>query len=221
MNFINRILPALCLIGIVSGMSTQIYAQVTVKSLGLNVGYYSPEMDYWNDIALPTWDEQFKGSISGNFIIEVLLADPVSARLDVGYYKEELSQSGIPHGTDTRTDDISIQMIPATFSMIGRIHPVSTEPLEFFGGAGLGVNLITMKYTRTMTVGGTDDDLSGRNYLVYFITGLDYPVMANFGLGLEFRYVWGTYKQLLGTEGLSAKVSVNGPQGFLSLKYLF
>lgn len=221
MNFINRILLTLCVLGIVSAAATQINAQVKVTSLGVNVGYYSPKMDYWNDIALSSWDEQLSGNISGNVILEVYLADPVSARLDVGYYKTDQSQSDIPYGDGTRTDEISIQMMPATFSLLGRIHPLSIEPLEFYGGLGVGVNLITMKYTRTLPEGTTEDEVDGRSYLAYLAAGLDYPVMSSLALGLEFRYVWGQYKQLVGENELSANVSVKGPQGFFSIKFLF
>jgi opacity protein-like surface antigen len=219
MNLINRILLTLCFLGIVT--VTQTMAQVKVSSLGINVGYYTPEMDYWNDNALSGWDNQFSGSISGNVLLEVYLSDPVSARIDAGYYKEDITQSGIPYGNTTRTDKIEIQMIPVTFSLIGRIHPANIEPLEFYGGAGIGVNFITMKYTRDLPDGQIVDEPDGRNYLAYFTAGLDYPVMANLGLGLEFRYIWGTYKQLLGDAGLSENVSINGPQGLFSIKYLF
>ena len=78
-----------------------------------------------------------------------------------------------------------------------------------------------MKYTRELPTGTIVDEPDGRNYLAYFTAGLDYPVMANLGLGLEFRYVWGTYKQMIGDAGLSENVSVDGPQLFFSLKFLF
>ncbi len=221
MNLLNRILLTMCVIGILSVTTSEINAQVEVKSLGLNIGYYSPKMDYWNDNALSGWDNQFSGTLSGNVLLEVYLADPVSARIDAGYYKEDLSQSGIPYGTTTRTEEISIQMIPVTFSLIGRIHPANTAPLEFYGGAGVGVNFITMKYTRELPSGQIIDEPDGRNYLAYFTAGLDYPVMTNLGLGLEFRYVWGTYKQLIGDAGLSEDVSIDGPQVFFSAKFLF
>jgi hypothetical protein len=221
MNFINKVFLTLCIIGIVSVSNSDIIAQVKVKSLGVNVGYYSPQMDYWNDNALASWDNQFSGTLSGNVLLEVYLADPVSARIDAGYYKEDLTQSGIPYGNSTRTDKISIQMIPVTFSLIGRIHPENTQPLEFYGGGGIGVNLITMKYTRDLPSGEIIDEPDGRNYIAYFVAGLDYPVITNLGLGLELRYVWGTYKQLIGDAGLSENVSIDGPQAFFSIKFLF
>ena len=221
MILINRILLTLCIIGILSVTASDSYAQVKVKSLALNIGYYSPKMDYWNDNALASWDNQFSGTLSGNVLLEIYLADPVSARIDAGYYNDELTQSGIPYGSGSRTDKISIQMIPITFSLIGRIHPENTAPLEFYGGGGLGVNLITMKYTRDLPSGQIIDEPDGRNYLAYFTAGLDYPVITNLGLGLEFRYAWGTYKQLIGNAGLSEDVSIDGPQIFFSIKFLF
>ena len=88
----------------------------------------------------------------------------------------------------------------------------------------MGVNFITMKYTRTPSSGGTVvDEPDGRNFLVYFAAGMDYPVIPNLGLGIEFRYVWGSYNQILSGvgDGLTANVSVDGPQVYFTMKYLF
>ncbi|MGD8782625.1 MAG: outer membrane beta-barrel protein [Ignavibacteria bacterium] len=202
-------------------LSCQLSAQIKVKSIGLNLGYYEPELDYWNDVALSTWDDQFSGGFNGLVNLEVNVVTPVSVRFNVGYWSQEVEQPGIEFGDVSRTDRISIQLIPITLDAIARTN-VLLPSLEIFGGAGAGTNFVSQNYEREIPdMGTTEDKSNGRDFITYVLGGVDYNVLSNLALGMEFRYNWADYEQKINNNQGSVDVKIDGPQILFTLKYLY
>lgn len=195
-------------------------AQVGIKSVGVNGGLYFPSMDYWKNNALAAWDESFGGGPFANLNVEINIVNPVSTRVGIGYWSQSLTQTDIPWGTSTRTDKITVQFLPISFDVLARIPIHSIEPLGIYGGIGLGINLVSMEYTRTTPLGVMTDKPTGRDYITYLLAGVDYRFNRNFAVGTEFKYIFGKYVQEMGIPVVSNDVSIDGPAALITFKYI-
>ncbi len=223
MKVIYKMLSVFLLVSFIFCVNSQVEAQVHVRSLDLGPGYYSPEMDYWNDAAISNWVNKFGVGFYGNLGLEIAIIKPISARINVGYWQGSASQSNFSYGDETYNEEIKTQLIPVTIDAIGRFG-FEGNKLVLFLGAGGGMNYVTTKHTRIFSSSGNfESDLNGRDHVFYGLAGFDIPVGDDFAIGVELRYVWGKYKQNIdiGTNTIGADVSINGPQIFSAFKYLF
>ncbi len=206
------------------GMSAPAFAQVGIHSVGINIGSYTPSMDYWNDNALTTWGSKFGGSLYGNLNVEVSLIKVLGLRVGVGYWNQELTESGIQYGSELRNDKIAVQFIPLNFDVIFRSPLEMSSEFGLYGGIGTGINFISMDYTISIpSLGENVQSHSGRNTIFHLIMGADYKIMNNLAVGAEFKYIFAKYAQdvLVETNLRQEDVSMNGVQLMATIKYLF
>ena len=199
-------------------------AQIGLRSIGVNLGYYTPSMDYWNDNALGTWSDHFSGNFYGNINAEIRIIEVLNVRVGTGYWKQKITESGIQFGDELRSDNISVQMIPVYLDLIVRSPEKMMDLFGFYGGIGGGMNFVSMEYiTDIPSMGENVQNGTGKDMLFHVILGADYKIMQNFAIGAEFVYTFANYHQDVysGADIIEQKVSIAGPQIMGTFKYIF
>lgn len=222
MKILYKRLVFLLLILIV--FTPNLHAQISVRSIGLGGGIYSPAMDYWNDNVLNSWGEEFSNGIYGNANIEISIASFVSCRVDAGYWSQSLTQGNIPFGNELRTDEMSVQLLPVSFDLLFTTPESFDKFFRIYAGIGVGINFINMKYTSTIPSLGTfEEEHGGRDLFGHLIIGFDYEIVESIAIGIEGRYIYGRYQQQAKVNNVTYGnlVDINGPQIMGTVKYLF
>lgn len=225
MNNLHRISLIALLLALVFLPQNVIQGQVRFKAIGIDAGWYTPSLNFWSeDTFIKNWDDQHGGGIFGKGFVEIGLFESISSRLGVGYWTQTIEESGITWGTETRTDELQITLIPVTMDVIMEFQFEDLNPVGFYGGLGWGINVIQMKYTRTPNFStGTVDDLSGRDYFGYMLLGADMPIATGYTAAIEGRYILGQYVQQLYSYNTIKEydVSLSGLQILFVVKYMF
>ncbi|MBU1101971.1 MAG: hypothetical protein KKA84_16365 [Bacteroidetes bacterium] len=206
------------------GLTPILHAQIAVRSIGLGGGIYNPNMDYWNDNALNSWTEEFNNGMYGNANIEISIASFVSCRIDAGYWSQSLTQANIPFGNETRSDEISVQLIPVSFDLLFTTPETFDNYFRIYTGIGVGINFINMKFTTSIPSLGTfEEEHGGRDLYGHLILGFDYEIFESIALGIEGRYIYGRYLQQADVNYITYGnlVDISGPQIMGTVKYLF
>lgn len=221
-KFLNKVAFVLVLLSVIS--VSNLNAQVYLRSIGIGGGMYSPSMDYWNENALSSWSDEFSGSLLGNVNLEFNIVSFVNIRIGGGYWSQTLEQGNIPFGTEMRTDEITVQMLPFNLDFILRTDDNFSFDFGLYGGIGAGVNFITLKYSTAIPSLGTfEEEHSGRDMLAHLILGADYKLMETFAIGVEARYALGRYQQQSKVNDIvyGHNVSIDGVQVMATFKYVF
>ncbi|MFC2134308.1 hypothetical protein ACFLR4_02150 [Bacteroidota bacterium] len=201
-----------------------IQGQVKFKAVGFDAGWYSPSLKFWNEETfIKNWDDQHSGALFGRGFIEIGLFKSVNSRIGIGYWTHTIKESGIIWGTETRTDELQITLIPVTMDILMEFQFEDLEPVGFYGGLGWGLNIIQMEFTRIPSISDTTvDDLSGRDYFGYMLAGVNIPIARGYTVAVEGRYILGQYIQQLYSYNTirDYDVSLSGPQFSVILKYM-
>jgi len=212
-------LLAITVILFIAGSITQ--AQVKVKSFGIEGGWYIPENNYYNDVSVfGGWSDELGGDLYFGANLTIQLIEPVNARIGGGYWQTKLENVISPD----RTDEFSLRQIPITLDILVEITFTEDQKIMPYVGLGYGINFITMEYTRNpVGVASIEDSNTGRDYFGRLIAGVNFPVVSQFAVGAEFRYILGQYVQdtISGTSAVGYENSIEGPEIILTLNYLF
>ncbi|MBU1101972.1 MAG: porin family protein [Bacteroidetes bacterium] len=205
--------------------TSNVDAQVYIRSIGISGGMYSPSMDYWSENALSSWSDEFGSSPFGNVNIELNVVTYMNVRLGVGYWSQALTQGNITFGNELRSDEITLQMLPVNFDILARTDEDFSPKFGLYGGIGAAVNFVTLKYSTSIPSLGTfEEEHSGRDLFGHLILGADYLIMDTFAIGAEVRYVFGRYQQQeYDSNGniFGNNVSIDGAQFMATFKYVF
>lgn len=212
-------LLAITVILLIAGSITQ--AQVKVKSFGIEGGWYIPQNDYWSDVSsFGSWTDEFGGDLYFGANLEIQLTETVSTRIGGGYWQTKLEEAISPD----RTDDFSLRQIPIALDILVNIKFTDNQVVMPYVGLGYGIHFITMEYTRNpVGVASVEESNTGRDYFGRVIAGVRFPIVSQFAVGAEFRYIFGQYVQdvLSGTTSVGYENSIAGPEIVLTLNYLF
>ncbi len=207
------LLPVLIL-----GFISPLIGQVGIQSVGVNFGWYKPSLDYWNDTSkISTWDSKFNGSFLGQINIVANLYSPLKAKLELGYWRESAKQSNTPIGLDLGTEEVSLSFIPVTATLLFDIPFGPSDQISPYIGVGGSGLFIRKTFISSPNSGSflVETD-SGFDYTAHFSLGAEQTVAEGLAIGLEFRYVFGTYTQQVqnsaGGPITSESVSISGPQ---------
>ncbi|MFQ5602368.1 MAG: hypothetical protein ACE5HS_03800 [bacterium] len=202
-----------------------LFAGVGVQSVGVNFGWYRPSLNYWNtksDIA--NWSSSFNGSFIGQVNLVATLIPPLRARIELGYWRESVKQQNTRIGIDIGTEEVTLNLIPITATLLVDLPFVDYKGITAYAGAGASSIVIRKTYLRAPrnfpyfleTKAGLDNS-------AHFILGAEKQIAKGLSFGVEFRYLLGSYIQLVeDTPGVitEEKVSISGPQIFFSWIYL-
>jgi hypothetical protein len=186
-----------------------------VYSINLNLGWYKPEMDYWNDTYLPAQGvtEDFEGSLSLGGNITFSLPANFRVRTGVSYWKDKVK------GNQNST--INSLKIAFTRFRLGAFYVPKNTALfgaQIYFGAEGQFYIIKNK----LDYGSEKTNQEGQDYAVAPLVGIE----RSFGhliVGAEFLYNLGSYTQDVntGTGTIDQKVSIDGPEISISVGYKF
>ncbi|HZL09007.1 MAG TPA: hypothetical protein VFC65_03335 [Prolixibacteraceae bacterium] len=186
----------------------------TIHSVNFTAGYYSPEMDYWNNTYLPSKDitETFGGNLAVGANITFFL--PANFRTRVG----ASIWSGEVKGTSgSSVDGLKIGFTRFSLGFFYAPENISLNGFQPYLGVEVQENLIKNTYN----INGSSIIQQGNDISFAPVFGLDRS-FGHFICGLEVKYNLGNYTQEEDNEViLEHKVSVTGAEVSLSIGYKF
>ena len=171
-------------------------AQIRFKSVNLEGGWYMPSHDYWKESSvISQWDnvDDVTSGMFGGLSVDIEPVKPITVRFGINYWTKSLSQQIVTLGI-TRDAELNLQYIPINMDVLADLILEELDPVVLYGGLGFGLNIINAEYKRTPEGSATDVfDLNAKDYFGKITAGLSVPITTQVGLGVEFRYIFGTY----------------------------
>ena len=201
---------------------------LSLRSAGVNLGFYKPSMAYWNDeygssAQHPNTPWTVSSSFGMSFLVQAGMRLNLNAEntlwteLDVGFWSgsAELKGTYAEDGTNG-TEKIEYSIMPINISVGYSLSDLL--PFDgIYAGAGLGANKITMTQT---TDSDTPKESSGFGTMYHLLVGYDYPLTDQLSLGAELQIALGGHKHVLASQ-TTEDISLSGPKILLQLNYLF
>ncbi|TKG95361.1 hypothetical protein EYV94_07915 [Puteibacter caeruleilacunae] len=207
------------LLAVVAAFGAQAQDKViTIHSVNLTAGVYSPKMDYFNDVYLPNAEatDDFGSSMvfGGNVTFNVL--EDFRARVGISAWSNDVS----------RTASIGLQKVDVSFTRFSLGGFYAPEALSFGDGfqayAGLEFFYYDINTDIDMMMdnnNATTAELSGNDVAIAPVIGLDKVFGDNILVGAEFALPIGKYEQEDGAAKYDNKIT--GPQFTISVGYKF
>ena len=203
---------------------------LSLRSAGVNLGFYKPSMAYWNDsygssAQHPNTPWTVSSSFGMSFLFQAGMRLNLNAEntlwteLGVGFWSGSAELKGTYADGGTGTEKIEYSLMPINISVGYSLSDLL--PFDgIYAGVGLGANKITMTQT---TDSDTPKESSGFGTMYHLLVGYDYPLTGQLSLGAELQIALGGHKHVL--DALPAKttedISLSGPKILLQLNYLF
>ena len=210
---------------------------LSLRSAGVNLGFYKPSMAYWNDSYASSGQHPNPSNpwtVSSSFGMSFLFQAGMRLNLNaentlwtevgIGFWSgsAELKGTYAADGT-SGTEKIEYSLMPMNISVGYSLSDLL--PFDgIYAGAGFGANSISM----TQTVDGTSKASSGFGTLYHLMFGYDYPLTGQLSLGAELQIALGGHKHKLSYKDADEVViteqkdiSLTGPKILLQLNYLF
>ena len=201
---------------------------LSLRSAGVNLGFYKPSMAYWNDeygssaqhpntpwTVSPTFGMSFL--FQGSMRLNLNAENTLWTELGLGFWSgsAELKGTYAELGT-SGTEKIEYSIMPINISVGYSLSDLL--PFDgIYAGAGLGANKITM----TQTVDSdTPKESSGFGTMYHLMVGYDYSLTDQLSLGAELQIALGGHKHVLASQ-TTEDVSLTGPKILLQVNYLF
>ena len=201
---------------------------LSLRSAGVNLGFYKPSMAYWNDeygssAQHPNTPWTVSSSFGMSFLFQAGMRLNLNAEntlwteLEVGFWSgsAELKGTYAADGANG-TEKIEYSIMPMNISVGYSLSDLL--PFDgIYAGAGLGANKITMTQT---TDSDTPKESSGFGTMYHLLVGYDYPLTDQLSLGAELQIALGGHKHVLASQ-TTEDISLTGPKILLQLNYLF
>ena len=198
-----------------------------IRSAGINIGWYKPSMNYWNDTYFinNNWENKFESSFYYGAFFELNIIENLRARAGTFYWKETVGSGEIQIGGLMGKEELSVSLTSISIDAIYNLQFLAFEEFKPYGGLGFNFLFIQDKFTRQPN-GLPKEEIKeqGQDYSGHIILGIERPVMDHFSAGLEFKYVLGKYVQeVRDVSGniIKEDVSLSGLQIGINLFYTF
>lgn len=200
-----------------------------IRSFGLSVGVYDPELDYWkNDTNSPFRDADFSTNIFASGFLEVTLVKNLAAKVGIGYWQTR-AESTIPSFGKTT---MLLTGNPISLDLIYYAEPIKLGFVTPY--LGVGGELLLIEYNLNFEDKENPDPVNGSSALFSGLLGLELAVSKNFGIDLFAEYKQGGYEQSFvrliespdpespdAETEVTEEISLSGPKFGFSLKYRF
>ncbi len=187
---------------------------VGVHSVNLALGYYNPEMDYWNGTYLPSKgiEETFGGNVAFGGNITLQMPANLRPRIGASYWSGKVSGSA-----SSSIDELKIGITRINLGVLYAPPAVSFSGFQPYAGLEGQVTFINNTYK----IDGTGTDKNGEDMAFGPVVGIERAFGA-VNCGLEFKYNIGKYVQEeSGETTVEHDVSINGIELTLSIGYRF
>ena len=202
---------------------------LSLRSAGVNLGFYKPSMAYWNDeygssAQHPNTPWTVSSSFGMSFLVQAGMRLNLNAEntlwteLEVGFWSgsAELKGTYAELGGTNGTEKIEYSIMPINISVGYSLSDLL--PFDgIYAGAGFGANKITMTQTQDSD---TPKESSGFGTMYHLLVGYDYPLTDQLSLGAELQIALGGHKHVLASQ-TTEDISLSGPKILLQLNYLF
>jgi outer membrane protein W len=196
------------------------------RSAGVNLGWYNPSMDYWNDQYFPAgkWENSFKGAMIYTGFIEINIIKNLRVKASGAYWMEKVGSGAIKVGEVNGTEQITTSLTILSLDALYRFSFLTFAGISPYAGVGGSYVMIQNKFLRQPN-GYEEENYTnqGQDMLGTLTLGLEKVVAQHFGIAIDFRYVIGNYTQeMKDTQGTitSHPVSLTGPQIGINLSYI-
>ena len=183
-------------------------------SVNLTLGYYSPEMAYWNDTYLPAKGitETFDGNVVFGANLTFLLPADLRARVGGSYW------SGKVNGTAASSiDALKIGFTRFNLGLLYAPEKIAFAGFQPYLGIEGQVNLIKNTYDIDQTI----TNRSGHDMSFAPVLGIDRG-FGKINCAFEVKYLVGNYIQEESAEQLlKHEVSMSGAEISFSIGYRF
>jgi len=203
---------------------------LSLRSAGVNLGFYKPSMAYWNDsygssAQHPNTPWTVSTAFGMSFLFQASMRLNLNAEntlwteLGLGFWSgsAELKGTYAADGTDG-TEKIEYSIMPMNISVGYSLSDLL--PFDgIYAGAGFGANRISM----TQTVDSdTPKENSGFGTIYHLMFGYDYPLTEQLSLGAELQIALGSHKHVVeAATSATENISLTGPKILLQVNYLF
>ena len=203
---------------------------LSLRSAGVNLGFYKPSMAYWNDsygssAQHPNTPWTVSTAFGMSFLFQASMRLNLNAEntlwteLGLGFWSgsAELKGTYAADGT-SGTEEIEYSLMPMNISVGYSLSDLL--PFDgIYAGAGFGANKISMTQTQDS---GTAKENSGFGTLYHLMFGYDYPLTEQLSLGAELQIALGSHKHVVkGATSATENISLTGPKILLQVNYLF
>ena len=208
---------------------------LSLRSAGVNLGFYKPSMAYWNDeygssAQHPNTPWTVSSSFGMSFLVQAGMRLNLNAEntlwteLEVGFWSGSAELKGTYADLGTNgTEKIEYSIMPINISVGYSLSDLLLSGM--YAGAGLGANKITMTQTQDSD---TPKESSGFGTMYHLLVGYDYPLTDQLSLGAELQIALGGHKHKLSYKDADEVViteqkdiSLTGPKILLQVNYLF
>lgn len=202
---------SLTVAGLVSTSQAQVNEDggVSLRSIGVSVGSYSPSFDYFDRTF---WD--FSSGATFGAEAELYLINNIGVRGGVGYFN---TSSDVTRGA-LQEETFEYSMIPIQLGVVGYFDLGGVATLSV--SPGVDFNMINATYSS----GAGDQDSSGMATTFNVGAGLE-KAFGNIGVELYGKYVIGSFDQDLqfssDSEVTTEEIALDGLSFGVALKYLF
>ena len=216
---------------VTSGGGFKLPGGLSLRSAGVNLGFYKPSMAYWNDSygssaqQHPNTPWTVSSSFGMSFLFQASMRLNLNAEntlwteLGAGFWSgsAELKGTYADLGGANGTEKIEYSIMPISISVGYSLSDLL--PFDgIYAGAGFGANNISM----TQTVDGTSKASSGFGTLYHLMFGYDYPLTEQLSLGAELQIALGSHKHVVeAATSATENISLTGPKILLQVNYLF
>ena len=201
---------------------------LSLRSAGVNLGFYKPSMAYWNDeYGSSAQHPNTPWTVSSSFGMSILFQagmrlnlnaeNTLWTELEVGFWSgsAELKGTYAELGGTNGTEKIEYSIMPINISVGYSLSDLLLSGM--YAGAGFGANKITMTQTQDSD---TPKESSGFGTMYHLLVGYDYPLTDQLSLGAELQIALGGHKHVLASQ-TTEDISLSGPKILLQLNYLF
>lgn len=186
----------------------------TIHSVNFSVGYYSPEMNYWNNTYLPSKGitETFDGNLTVGANLTFDLPLNFRTRIGASYWTGNVKGT-----TNSTVDELKIGLTRFNLGFLFAPKSISITGFHPYVGVELHENLIKNTYK----IGSSDIKQQGSDISFAPLIGLDHS-FNHLNFGFEAKYNLGSYTQEEANNGtLEHKVSIDGVEILLLIGYKF
>jgi hypothetical protein len=189
-------------------------SKISVHNICAEIGWYNPQMSYWNDIYLPDLGipQKFESNLTYGGHVEISLPYYLRCRLGMAFW-----QSKVVPDPKFIFDELNIAFTDINGSLI-----YSFEYIELPVKPYIGVTGDFFMIANRHVVGDKIDRQYGQDYRLSPLVGVE-KVIKHFMIGIEYKYHLGTYAQdvVEGDKMFSENVDVSGSQVGIKIGYKF
>jgi len=193
-------------------------------SLGLEIGWYSPGLDYWkNDSEFKGAD--FSGAIHLKGCLDMRIVGDLYGQLGFGYWQETVEEELQGFG-NTR---LILTGLPVNFDVVYYLRPLQFSIITPL--VGLGGEVLFIEHQMNFEEKENPDPQWGTTFLGDATLGFQAKLSDQFAVDLGLQYKFGNYNQEFNIyddseepeviDVVTEEISLKGPKIGLTLKYLF